>query len=82
MICLLWPSCAIGASYETRYHPTLATFPRSLAEYFADRSKVLLEAELDSPSVATIQTLLLLSSYEAGHQRVARSWLYSGTSAR
>jgi hypothetical protein len=43
-----------------------------------DCAKVLLEAELDSPSVSTIQVLLLLSSYEAGHHRVARSWLYSG----
>ena len=70
--------CAIGASHETRYHSRIVTFPRTLAEFFAERSKVLLEIELDSPCVSTVQALLLLSSYEAGVQRTARSWLYGG----
>lgn len=70
--------CAIGSSHETRYHSRLVTFPRTVSEFFAERSKILLEIELDSPSVSTVQALLLLSSYEAGVQRTARSWLYSG----
>ena len=76
--CLSSPSCAIGASYEGRYHPKLVTFPRALAEFFAERAKILLEIELDSPCVSTVQALLLLSSHEVGFQRTARSWLYSG----
>ncbi|KAI6910048.1 hypothetical protein KC316_g3010 [Hortaea werneckii] len=74
--------CAIGASYESRYHPHLATFPRTLADFFAERTKTLLELELDSPSVSTIQALLLLSSHETGNQRIARSWLYGGMAMR
>jgi hypothetical protein len=87
-VCLKWmvcrasadyfDRCAIGAGYEARYHPELVTFPRPLADFFAERSKVLLELELDSPCVATVQALLLLSSHEAGYQRIARSWLYGG----
>lgn len=38
----------------------------------------MLEIELDSPCVSTVQALLLLSSHEAGYQRIARSWLYGG----
>lgn len=71
--------CAIGANHDARYHPRLVTFPRTLAEFFAERAKVLLEIELDSPCLPTVQALILLSSYEVGHQRLARSWLYSGT---
>ncbi|KAI7481085.1 hypothetical protein KC351_g6590 [Hortaea werneckii] len=74
--------CAIGASYESRYHPDLATFPRTLADFFTERTKTLLELELDSPSVSTIQALLLLSSHESGNQRIARSWLYGGMAMR
>ena len=71
-------SCAIGASYEGRYNKSLITFPKSVAEFFADRSKVLLEIELDSPCVSTVQALLLLSSHEAACGRDVRMWLYSG----
>ncbi|KAF4553591.1 Fungal specific transcription factor domain-containing protein 66 [Elsinoe fawcettii] len=74
--------CAIGASFEGRYHPRLATFPRSLAEFFADRAKALLELDLDSPGVSTVQALLLMSSHELSLQRGARSWLYGGMAMR
>lgn len=70
--------CAVGASFEARYHPGLVTYPRPLAEFFAQRAKVLLELELDSPAVSTVQALLLLSSHELGFERTARSWLYGG----
>ncbi|CRG83993.1 Nitrogen assimilation transcription factor nit-4 [Talaromyces islandicus] len=74
--------CAIGASFETRYHPTFVTFPRSLMDFFGDRAKALLEIELDHPSLATVQTLVILSSHEIGRKRDARGWLYSGMAIR
>lgn len=70
--------CALGAAFEARYHPTFITFPKSLSEFFADRAKTLLEIELDSPCVATVQALVILSSHEAASNRDARGWLYSG----
>ncbi|KAL4881834.1 fungal-specific transcription factor domain-containing protein [Aspergillus karnatakaensis] len=74
--------CAIGATYESKYHPELVTFPRSLGEFFSDRAKILLEAELENPSLATIHTLVILSSYEASCTRDTRGWLYSGMAMR
>lgn len=70
--------CAIGSAFEARYHPTFITFPKSLSEFFADRAKALLEIELDSPCVATVQALVILSSHEGASNRDARGWLYSG----
>lgn len=72
--------CAIGASHDSRYHSRLVTFPRTLAEFFADRAKALLDFELDTPCVSTVQALLLLSSHEAGAHRLTRSSMYSGKS--
>lgn len=54
------------------------TYPRSLAEYFATKAKILLEADLGCPNIGTIQGLCLLSSYEAARGRDARTWLYGG----
>lgn len=71
--------CALGASYETRYHPSFVTFPKSLVDFFEDRAKALLEAELDCPCVATVQALVICSSLEVASGREARGWLYSGT---
>jgi hypothetical protein len=68
----------VGAAFEARYHPSFSTFPKSLAEYFGDRAKALLDLELDVPIVATVQALVILSSHEAAHKRDARGWLYSG----
>ncbi|PYI09598.1 fungal-specific transcription factor [Aspergillus sclerotiicarbonarius CBS 121057] len=69
--------CTLGAAYEPKYHPNFVTFPRSLAEYFGDRAKLLVELELDTPSIATIQALVLLSTHEASCTRDTRGWLYS-----
>ncbi|KAF9888088.1 hypothetical protein FE257_009353 [Aspergillus nanangensis] len=74
--------CAIGSAFEARYHPTFITFPKSLSEFFADRAKALLEIELDSPCVATVQALVILSFHEGSSNRDARGWLYSGMSMR
>lgn len=48
-------------------------------EFFGDRAKALLDIELEHPSLATVQTLVILSSHEIGRKRDARGWLYSGT---
>ncbi|EXF83407.1 hypothetical protein CFIO01_13264 [Colletotrichum fioriniae PJ7] len=69
--------CAIGAAFETRHHPILITFPRS-----ADRAKSLLEIELESPCVATVQALAVLSSHDIGYMRDSRGWLSSGMALR
>ncbi|KAK3942515.1 fungal-specific transcription factor domain-containing protein [Diplogelasinospora grovesii] len=74
--------CALGAAFDARHHPAFVTFPRSLADFFADRAKALLEIELDSPCVATIQTLVLLSAHDIGCGRDARGWLFSGMAMR
>ncbi|KAL1891083.1 hypothetical protein Sste5346_007908 [Sporothrix stenoceras] len=74
--------CALGAAFDARHHPAFVTFPRSLADFFADRAKALLEIELDSPCVATIQTCVLLSSHDIGCGRDARGWLFSGMAMR
>lgn len=68
-------SCAIGAS--------LATSERELGhipspEFFSARAKALLDVEMDSPSVATVQALVIMSATEAAFTRDARGWLYSG----
>ncbi|KAL3437522.1 hypothetical protein BDV09DRAFT_201792 [Aspergillus tetrazonus] len=59
--------CALGASFETRYHPDFVTFPKSLVDFFGDRAKALLEVELDCPCVATVQALVICSSLEVGN---------------
>ncbi|KAL4991235.1 fungal-specific transcription factor domain-containing protein [Aspergillus falconensis] len=74
--------CALGASFETRYHPEFVTFPKSLVDFFGDRAKALLEVELDSPCVATVQALVICSNLEVGSGREARGWLYSGMAIR
>ncbi|KAF2012999.1 hypothetical protein BU24DRAFT_494892 [Aaosphaeria arxii CBS 175.79] len=74
--------CALGAAFETRYHPTFVTFPKSLADFFGDRAKALLEIELDCPNVATVQAMVVLSAHDIGCKRDARGWLYSGMAMR
>ncbi|KFY47225.1 hypothetical protein V494_00089 [Pseudogymnoascus sp. VKM F-4513 (FW-928)] len=74
--------CCLGAAFDARHHPALVTFPRSLADFFADRAKALLEIELDMPCVATIQTLILLSAHDIGCGRDSRGWLFSGMAMR
>ncbi|KAL4909505.1 hypothetical protein BDW74DRAFT_174707 [Aspergillus multicolor] len=74
--------CALGASFETRYHPDFVTFPKSLVDFFGDRAKALLEVELDYACIATVQALVICSSLEVGSGREARGWLYSGMAIR
>ncbi|EQB58296.1 hypothetical protein CGLO_01470 [Colletotrichum gloeosporioides Cg-14] len=74
--------CSLGAAFESRYHPNFVTFPKSLPDFFAARAKTLLEIELDSPSVSTVQAMVVLSSHEIGANRDSRGWLYSGMAIR
>ncbi|OAL22856.1 hypothetical protein AYO22_06764 [Fonsecaea multimorphosa] len=65
---------AVGASYSNRRLPDVDDPP----EFFASRAKVLLEIEMDSPSMATVQALGTLSAHEAAYARDSRGWLYVG----
>jgi hypothetical protein len=71
--------CAIGATFTPRHRPDL---PEPLDDFFAARSKALLELEMDSPSLCTVQALVILSAVEALLTRDARGWLYSGMAVR
>ncbi|KAH7140494.1 putative fungal-specific transcription factor [Dactylonectria estremocensis] len=71
--------CAVGAGLETVNHQD---YPTPLGEFFASRSKALLEFELDHPKIATVQALAILSCYEAAQTRDSRGWLFSGMSLR
>ncbi|KAJ5975042.1 hypothetical protein N7481_008749 [Penicillium waksmanii] len=74
--------CAIGCAFETRFHPGFVTFPKTLVDFFGDRAQSLLESELDFPSVATVQAMIILSSHEIGNGMDSRGWLYSGMAIR
>nr|RBQ89234.1 hypothetical protein FVER53263_20120 [Fusarium verticillioides] len=54
----------------------------SLAREYIGKLKELLEIELDCPKVATVQALVILSTFEAASAREARGWLYSGMAMR
>ncbi|KAK7885116.1 hypothetical protein LTR67_010607 [Exophiala xenobiotica] len=66
---------AVGAAYS---NSSPSTLPPDPGEFFASRSKAYLDIEMDSPSIATLQALLILSFHEAAQTRDARGWLYSG----
>lgn len=65
----------IGTAYTDRSHPAVKD---ATDEFFAFRSKAYLDIEIDSPTIATAQALLILSSHEAAHARESRGWIYSG----
>jgi len=68
-------SYTIGAAYADRSHPSI---PDAADEFFGFRTKAYLDIEIDSPTIATAQALLVLSSHEAAHARDSRGWIYSG----
>ncbi|KAL6240280.1 hypothetical protein RBB50_012809 [Rhinocladiella similis] len=73
--------CALGAFHSTRPFP--AAIPANAKyDFFAARAKTLLDLEMDYPTLATVQALIILSFYEAGRIGDARGWLYSGMAAR
>ncbi|RDL30011.1 uncharacterized protein BP5553_10638 [Venustampulla echinocandica] len=65
----------IGAAYTDRTHPAIKD---ATDEFFGFRAKALLDIEIDSPTIATAQALLVMSSHEAAHARESRGWIYSG----
>ncbi|OAL40265.1 hypothetical protein AYO20_00685 [Fonsecaea nubica] len=66
---------AIGAMVTTTPHPDI---PGSADEFFGFRTKACLDIEIDSPTLATAQALLILSALEAAHSRDSRGWIYVG----
>ncbi|EHK99394.1 putative Nitrogen assimilation transcription factor nit-4 [Glarea lozoyensis 74030] len=71
--------CAIGANLTPKSRQGLL---ESDPELFSSRAKTLLEIEMDSPSVATVQALVIMSASEAAFTRDARGWIYSGMAVR
>lgn len=52
--------------------------PEPATEFFSLRAKALLDIEMDIPTIATVQALVIMSATEAAFTRDARGWLYSG----
>ncbi|KNG48363.1 hypothetical protein TW65_04885 [Stemphylium lycopersici] len=71
--------CAVGASFTSRHCIEL---PEPLVDFFASRSRALLDIELDSPTISTVQSLGILSGVESIRKLDARGWLYSGMAVR
>ncbi|KAI1212069.1 fungal-specific transcription factor domain-containing protein [Annulohypoxylon truncatum] len=71
--------CAVGAAFNNNRYPGL---PFSLSEFFAKRTRALIDMELDTPRIATIQGLAVLSIHEASATRDTRGWLLSGMAIR
>ncbi|RVX74851.1 hypothetical protein B0A52_01128 [Exophiala mesophila] len=71
--------CSIGATLTSRQ---ILDLPEDLPDFFATRSKLLLELEMDAPTVSTVQSLVILSAIEALLTRDARGWLNSGMAVR
>ncbi|KPI36587.1 Nitrogen assimilation transcription factor nit-4 [Cyphellophora attinorum] len=65
----------IGAAYTDRSHDRIQG---PVDEFLALRAKAFLDIEIDSPTIATVQALLILSSHEAAHTRETRGWIYMG----
>jgi hypothetical protein len=68
-------SCAVGASLAVGEHFDL---PQPASEFFSARAKALLDIEMDSPTIATVQALVIMSASEAASTRDTRGWLYCG----
>ncbi|KAJ5726130.1 uncharacterized protein N7483_007487 [Penicillium malachiteum] len=62
--------CALGSTFESRFHSDLITFPKTLVDF------------LDYPCVATLQALIILSNHEIGNGKEGRAWLLSGMAMR
>lgn len=69
-------SCAIGASLAVGENLGL---PEPASEHFSAKAKALLDIEMDSPTIATVQALVIMSASEAASTRDTRGWLYSGS---
>ena len=73
--------CAIAARFSQ--HPSLKTQHQSQAgDHFAARSRELIAAEFDKPTLSNVQTCLILALHEFGSGRGARAWMYGGIAMR
>ncbi|KAE8423557.1 hypothetical protein BDV36DRAFT_279086 [Aspergillus pseudocaelatus] len=79
---LKYAMCCLGAASDSRFSPAFTTFPKTLAGFFRDRARHILEADLDHPTVSTVQTLVILSSHEIGNLNDSRGSLYSAMALR
>ncbi|ORX97010.1 hypothetical protein BCR34DRAFT_619516 [Clohesyomyces aquaticus] len=68
-------TCAICAALTPRHCVEL---PEPMVDFFASRAKALLDAEMDSPTLSTVQSLVILSGVEAAVTLDARGRLYYG----
>ncbi|EXJ83039.1 hypothetical protein A1O3_06856 [Capronia epimyces CBS 606.96] len=66
---------SVGACFSSRPAPGIQGVA---SEFFASRAMTLIEIEMDSPTLATLQALSVLSAHEAASGRDSRGWLYSG----
>tara|TARA_R110002003_G_scaffold171_3_gene13890 strand:- start:53930 stop:55651 length:1722 start_codon:yes stop_codon:yes gene_type:complete len=71
--------CAVGASLTSR---RCVELPEPLVDFFASRARALLDVELNSPTLSTVQSLGILSGVESIRTLDARGWLYSGMAVR
>ncbi|KAH7268500.1 hypothetical protein B0J15DRAFT_391374 [Fusarium solani] len=68
-----------GAMHTTRQHPSIMG---GACRFFASRAKVYLDLELQTPTIATLQALVLLCEHEATQGRDSQGWIYSGIASR
>jgi len=66
---------ATGAFYSKRDHPSI---DERASDFFAARTRIFLEIEMDSPTLATTQAAMILSAHESANGRDSRAWIYSG----
>ncbi|KAK5000898.1 hypothetical protein LTR66_000315 [Elasticomyces elasticus] len=66
---------AMGAFYSKQDHSGIEERP---SDFFAARTRIYLEIEMDSPALATTQAVMILSAHEAANGRDSRAWIYSG----
>lgn len=52
--------------------------PDTAGDIFFERAEKLLDESYDTPSISTVQALILLASHQHGAMKSARAWLYSG----
>lgn len=74
--------CALGAAHEPPFRASFNTYPKSLPVFFAERAKTLLQVDIGYPSVATVQSLVLLSAHELASNKDAGGWSYTGSAMR
>ncbi|KAI8665446.1 Fungal-trans domain-containing protein [Fusarium sp. Ph1] len=70
---------SIGAIHTMRQHPSIMG---NACKLFASRAKVYLDLELQTPTIATLQALVLLCEHEAAQGRDSQGWIYSGIASR